>query len=516
MMKKIIYFILTLFFVLQSCSAQFNAQSKKITEKYFPENEKIENVTPALKKEKGYTNYEDLMSFLEELQNKHKDLVSISYIGESQKGIKIPILKISNSNSKEDKIKVWIQGGLHGNELASTEGVLYLLHEILNKPENHFLFDKIDLVVVPMANIDGYLKQSRYASNGLDLNRDQTKLMAPESVVLKQAFSNFNPEVALDFHEYNPFRKDFSKLGTFGVTSYYDVMFLYSGNLNVPLNIRTLTDSVFVENARKELNLNNLSHFDYISTDDYSGEIHFTQGSISARSSATSYALTNTISTLVEVRGVGLDRTSFKRRINTAFLIGMSYLKSAYDNSKTVKDAIQKAQQKTNEITVLSAREVSKDSIKVIDLDSNNLINIEVTIRNALKSKPKLVRNLPEAYLILENQHELIDKLKILGIQVQNLSNEITYTVESYLINVFDDNAVAYEKMNMQNVETKLITKEIIFPAGTFYISTAQKNTPLLVEVLEPEADNSFVSFGVLKTKLNHELPIYRLIKKRP
>ena len=34
-----------------------------------------------------------------------------------------------------------------------------------------------------------------YAANG-DLNRDQTKLM----VVLKQAFSDFGPHVALDLH----------------------------------------------------------------------------------------------------------------------------------------------------------------------------------------------------------------------------------------------------------------------------------------------------------------------------
>ena len=44
-----------------------------------------------------------------------------------------------------------------------------------------------------MANIDGYESHDRYAANGLDLNRDQTKLMAKESVSLKQAFSDFSP-----------------------------------------------------------------------------------------------------------------------------------------------------------------------------------------------------------------------------------------------------------------------------------------------------------------------------------
>ena len=46
-------------------------------------------------------------------------------------------------------------------------------------------------------------------------------------------------DVSVDFHEYTPFRKDYAKLGTFGIANIYDVMFLYSGNLvangsNVP------------------------------------------------------------------------------------------------------------------------------------------------------------------------------------------------------------------------------------------------------------------------------------------
>jgi hypothetical protein len=85
-----------------------------------------------------------------------------------------------------------------------------------------------------MANIDGYLKQNRSNAEGLDLNRDQTKLMAAESIPLKEAYSAFKPDIALDLHEYRPFRKDFVTLSTSGVSSAYDVMFLYSGNLNVP------------------------------------------------------------------------------------------------------------------------------------------------------------------------------------------------------------------------------------------------------------------------------------------
>ena len=64
-----------------------------------------------------------------------------------------------------------------------------LIQDLLNSaPET---LDYLDISIVPMANIDGYLKISRYASNGLDLNRDNTKLMAPETIALKKAFNKF-------------------------------------------------------------------------------------------------------------------------------------------------------------------------------------------------------------------------------------------------------------------------------------------------------------------------------------
>ncbi|UOB16475.1 M14 family metallopeptidase [Abyssalbus ytuae] len=512
-MKKSTFIIIGLLSVMY-VTAQLNPQSKKITERYFPDADSIENVTPALQKKRGYTDYDELTSFLNSLKASHPGYVTIEYIGETQKGYNIPLIRLTNSGSDNEKIKVWMQGGLHGNEPASTEGLLYLLHTLLNNSSYTYLLDKIDLKVVPMANIDGYLKQSRYAANGLDLNRDQTKLMAPESIVLKQAFSDFNPQVGVDFHEFNPYRRDFAKMGSFGVAALYDIMFLYSGNLNIPENMRKATDSLFVENARKELDKNSLRYHDYMATATYSGETHFTLGSIHARSSATSYALTNTISSLIEVRGVHLGRTSFKRRIATTFSIAASYLKTAYDNSDQIKNEIVKAQNCATKSVVKSKRKVYKDTIQVIDLDTYDLMDLEITVRDALQSEPKLVREIPQAYLIDKECSELIKKLNVLGIKTNTLEEDTEYTVKGYLVTEFDNKDEPYEKMIRQSVKTEFIEKTIKFPKGTFIIPTNQKNAPLLTEILEPEATNSFVSFGVLETGLNKELPIYRLSKK--
>jgi len=227
------------FFLLGTILAagQPNPQSKKITNDFFPDYQELLEITPALKKKKGFTNYEELMTFLNNLKNKFPDKMEIRFIGESQKGYKIPIVFLNSEN--KNNLKVWFKGGLHGNEPAGTEGLLYLLDRLHNDSSLKYLLDNTNIAILPMANIDGSIKQNRYASNGLDLNRDQTKLMAIESIAIKQAFTDFNPDIAVDFHEYRPYRKDFARMSDFGITSVYDVMFLYSGNLNVPENIRS-------------------------------------------------------------------------------------------------------------------------------------------------------------------------------------------------------------------------------------------------------------------------------------
>ncbi len=509
-MKKLVIILFILFGF--SAVAQFSPQSKKITEKFFPDPEDaVAEVTPALKKKRGYTDYKELLNFLNNLVENHPDKISMSFIGSSQKGKPIPMLKLTLPNGKE-KIKVWMQGGLHGNEPASTESMLYLMHRLLNDENYVDILEHVDLAVVPMANIDGYLKNNRYAANGLDLNRDQTKLMAQETVILKKAYSAFNPEVAVDFHEYRPYRRDYARMGEFGLTNMYDAMFLYSGNLNIPKNMRELTEGVFVENARTVLDENNYKHHPYISTRKHYGDIHINQGSISSRSSATNNALTNAVSTLIEIRGVALGKTSFKRRIHSSFLIAISYLQTAAENMQLVKDEIKNATAQNNKIVVEYKRGIYKDSVQFIDINANEYVKYEMTVRDAWKAEAKITRSRPKAYIIEAHQVKLINKLKALGVEIQYLDQDQSYAVEKYKVTNYSKKPIRYEKMKLQTVEVDLIKENRSFAKGDALIMMNQRRANLVSEILEPEAPNSFVSFGVLKTEKDDILPIYRLL----
>ena len=64
MLKKLIYHILIFNFMV--VNAQLNQEPKNITKKFFSELNSLENITPALKKKKGFTNYKELLTYIDE------------------------------------------------------------------------------------------------------------------------------------------------------------------------------------------------------------------------------------------------------------------------------------------------------------------------------------------------------------------------------------------------------------------------------------------------------------------
>ena len=132
------------------CSPQLT----QTTEKFFPEYTALPKATPALQKEKGYTNYVEMMAFLDTLRLKFPQKIHISFLGNSKNGLAIPIAVIGNSQNS-DRVHIWMQGGLHGDEPAGTESILLFMHELLQNDSLNYLFDKCVFAFVPMANIDG-------------------------------------------------------------------------------------------------------------------------------------------------------------------------------------------------------------------------------------------------------------------------------------------------------------------------------------------------------------------------
>ncbi len=507
------YQLILLSLILAFFSVTAQKQGKKITETYYPDPD-VKFTTPSiLIDEDRFANYEEITNWLNGLVSGN-GLVQLEHIGQTPSGKKIPILHFSKNNGLP-KVKLWMQGAIHGNEPASAEGLLALANYILETKEGRQLLDKVDITILPIANIDGYLKQQRRSGSGYDLNRDQTKFADPVSKIIRRAFIQFNPDLALDFHEFGPERKEFSSWGKDGASFYPDVLFLPSGYPNIPNVLRESSINFFQKKAEEVLDANGYFHSFYVSFNDSGNELRCLKGAINPRSSSTSYALSNAISMLLEIRGIGLGKTSFIRRTHSAFLIAKTYLEQAALNPERIKEAVNQAKTETlngtNPIYVKGNALEKTFSYKFIDIQTGKLFEKEIPTEDGLCLVPSIERSRPNFYILEPSCTKEIRNLKTLGVYIDTLKDDTFFDVVSYKITSYNESPKEWEKIHTVQVECDLIQGTRNFPKGSFLVNLHQENANYVVSVLEPEADNGFVAFRVTETKLGELLKIHRL-----
>lgn len=493
-------------------------QPAKMTEKFFPDPSfRIE--TPGNQKpfDQGLCTYSEMMEFLKTKTKEHPEAVRLEVLGKTPKGVDIPIVYFGDGKNPK-KLKIWMQGGIHGNEPGGTEALFMLINHLLGSPEGSLLLKKMDIAILPVANIDGYIAQKRTSADGFDLNRDQTKFSDPVSPVIKGAFIRWNPEASFDFHEYTPLQKK----GTEGILNgnsagYYDVLFLPSGNLNVPKSLLKMSTDLFEANAEKALDEKGYSHNFYFTPGVRPEGVVLAKGGNNARSSSTNYALSNSISVLVEIRGIGLGRTSFARRTYCGFLVAKSFLETAYakfpEVKRTVKKAIKETIKRKNDIAVTADEALVNYPVKFIDTVSNEVVTLDMKVYDALLPIATLTRKRPDAYILTPDCTKEVELLKILGIAVEKTDKLLTLPVEAFIISNYSEDKIKWEGIYPVTVQSTVapIVKE--FQAGSFIVKLNQKNANYAVILLEPESENGFVNSAVTKTAKGRELPFYRVEK---
>jgi hypothetical protein len=487
-------------------------QSAELISKFFP-NPIIAVNTPGFSKSEGFMSYSEMMSFLENLVNKRNDIVSLRYTGASILGKRIPVVFIGKK-SKNTKAKIWMQGGLHGNEPAGTESLLMYIDDLLKSKNIDSILNYVSFAFIPMANIDGYEKQVRDNDNKEDLNRDQVKLEQVESVYLKQAFTDFAPAVAIDFHEFRPIRKELNKFSTEKLSISQDVLFLPSGNLNIPKKLRDLTNQLYVSDIKTELSKKQFSFNDYFVPGTRKNGLNYLRmGGDSPRSSSTSYGLTNAVSILIEIRGIGLDRDSYKRRVYSGFLIAKSVLETTLRNRDRVLKIVESSNRETierkNPIVIESSPLVYQGIMNFVGLNNLNYIPLNVEIEDAGHSKAVSFRKRPNAYILLADEAKIVRKLQILGLRTDTLKTDQQLNAEVFTLKINTK-----ENGSVLDSTIQITTQNRLFPKGSFIISTAQKNANMAISTLEPEMENGFYRYRMITAKSNGEIPIYRCMTK--
>ena len=492
-----------------SCIALFgfSQENNNIYEKFFPDPISYIPFPIANTDLNYYSNYTTVVDFINDLALQHPDFITAGNIGQSERGFNVPFIEFAkkNATSDADKIRVCFLASVHGNEPISTDGMLYLMYELVNNKKYSNLLDNLIIKIIPIVNVDGHIDDKRETANETDLNRNLTKLDVFEAVNVKNTINSFDPHIVLDFHEYKPTRKKFLKINRC-LTSSYDAMFLYTGNLNVNSNIRKIINEKFILPTKLVLEQNNRRVTDYVTTSAITDSLDLNIGGNSARSSATNYALQNRISILMEIRGVSEKEKAVKRRIETAFIAAISYLEIAANNLKLIKNTIQKAEQETMDVNTVIVLESKAESITFpfvfVNKCTNKLETINFKANFNIKQVPTVTRKRPGGYVIVTKSKRVIKILNASGIVYQNISSSTMAEVETFA------------QLDTQVFEMKSELKKI--RRGAILIDSSQKMGNLITELLEPEVNNSLVANKLLKPfKDTNILRIYRINKEQ-
>ena len=170
------------------------------------------------------TGYDELVAFLGEV-TEGEPRMFLTSMGVSSEGRQIPLVVVGDVTGPSPeavkasgKARLYVQGGIHAGEISGKEALLILLRELSAGEHSHWA-DSLVLLIAPLYNPDGNERVSptnrrgqhgpiegmgqRPNAMGLDLNRDQMKLDAPESRALVQLYSEYDPHLSVDLHTTN-------------------------------------------------------------------------------------------------------------------------------------------------------------------------------------------------------------------------------------------------------------------------------------------------------------------------
>ncbi|WP_153799579.1 M14 family metallopeptidase [Foetidibacter luteolus] len=119
---------------------------------------------------------------------------------------------------------------------------------------------------------------------------------------------------------------------------------------------------------------------------------------------------------------------------------------------------------------------------------------------------PGQVVTKPKAYIIPHGWQDVVERLQLNGVRLQQLQNDTALTVEVYHIKDYKSLPRPYEKHHRNyNIHLETTLETIHFLAGDYITYTGHETDRYVVETLEPLADDSFFSWNFFDAVLQQK-----------
>ena len=428
-------------------------------------------------------------------------------VGTTVEGRSLPLLvlaepPVETPDQVGDRLVAFAWGGIHSGEVCGKPATLMLARE-LGLAADPALLESVVVLFLPLLNADGNERMSpdnrpgqkgpelgmgiRPNAQGLNINRDWTKLETPEAWAVVDVLNRWDPDVAMDLHTTNGSRHQYvltydaprNPASDDGLRTFArDVML---PEVSRRMQAETGYKSTFYGNFRR----GNTQWRTYPAQLRYSTHYLGMRHHIGLLSEAYSYAEyeDRVRGTAAFVRHCFQFAAEHKDRIE-ALRVASKQHGGSRDGALSLRQESKLSEQPVAVLGYAGGRGEPQGEPRTYEVRYDGV------------SESTLAVELPPAYLFPPSFGQVAETLTIHGITVDVLREEASLEVEVYRIDAIERDSRAYEKHRMVAVEVTPRTESRRLPAGAYVVRTAQPLGRLAAYLLEPRSEDGLCAWN--------------------
>lgn len=488
----------------------------------------------------------DVLQFLDSLRALGAP-VEVGVLGGTTEGRAIPaviaarpLVRTPEEARATGRPIVYVQGNIHGGEVEGKEALQMLLRDLALEARPNVL-DSIVLIAVPLYNADGnerFGPQARHRAEqhgpedvglrpngqGLDLNRDYMKAVAPETRASLEAFNRWDPDVLVDLHATNG--------------SYHGYALTYSPSLSPAAGAaaRFTREALLPELRRRMRERHGFETFDYGNfsrqygadvTPDTTREGWFTFDH-RPRFGTNYYGLRGRVAILSEA----YSHDPFERRIAATYAFVREILSLAAERAAELEqlrgvaplDALEGRLPLRAELT--RAPHVAEVVMELLAADPDST-PAEPGVRRGIRRTGEfrtiripvhdrfdatLTRAAPAAYAVPAGDTAVVRLLHEHGVRVERIATAATLPVQAFAIERVERAERPFQGYHEVRLEGRWTDARRTLPPGSFLVPMDQRLAVVAAYLLEPESADGIATWS----SPAEDAPARRFLRQAP
>ncbi len=458
--------------------------------------------------------YAQTVSYLKKLVESSPWL-QLEVIGQSPQGRDIYVVKASRQPDqigKSGRPTLLVQAGIHSGEIDGKDAGLMLLRDIAHADKADLLA-QVDLLFIPILSVDAHERRSEFnrmnqrgpllqgwRSNALNLNlnRDYAKAESLEIQALIRVLNQYQPDLYMDVHV------------TDGEDYQYDITY----GFNEPFASLSPNGASWLAQVYRPFIDKQLSRQGHIpgplvfgldSTDFSKG----LSGSTSTPRFSTGYGDVRHLPTIL-VENHSLK--PYKQRVLGTYVLLEQTLKLLQEQGKALQLAKKADENFRPQQQVLLYKAAEQPDLIHFKGISYEIAQSDITKAPYVKwtgqakdyvdfpvyweKVPAIETEVPTAYWIPPQYQDVIQKLQLHGVKISRSAAEKTVELQQLVAENPQLAAKSFEGRVGVSASFSSQWRTMVLPAGSVRVSTDQPLGALAVALLQPQAPDSFFSWG--------------------